>query len=446
MPKLTQSFVKSVALPPGKNQLFFMDDELTGFGLRLSARKKVFYIQMRLGRRVLKRKIGEYGVLTVDQARKGALLLKAQLLDGKDPYQERKQGPSNATLEHLFDEYAKEVRHRSATLRSIEKAKKSFGTLEGQAFRTKPDGRSLDRIDVVKVTLPSWLKRSYRSITQDEVLARFDIVTRMLPKRRLSKVPRPITRTANQHFKYLQAAYNYAISKYRLSPTAFVNPVAILKTARRWDRMNRRSGFLDTTKPSFAKWWWACESVEPRVVSDYILFSLVTASRSIESATLRWQDVDLEKARMIFRNTKNGQDYMFPIAPLARAILERRLGEKMNDFVFGYADSRTGRVVCPPHHHIKVIRAECGEEWSMHDLRRTFTTSMTALGVHAFTISHLMKHSSNNSMTLSYSPPTQQQLFEALEKLERHMLERVNAVPNLILSFGTVQGHEEALA
>ena len=175
MPKLTQSFVKSVALPPGKNQLFFMDDELTGFGLRLSARKKVFYIQMRLGRRVLKRKIGEYGVLTVDQARKGALLLKAQLLNGKDPYQERKQGPSNATLEHLFDEYANEVRHRSATLQSIEKAKKAFGTLEGQAFRTKPDGRSLDRVDVVKVTLPSWLKRTYRSITQDEVLARFDI-------------------------------------------------------------------------------------------------------------------------------------------------------------------------------------------------------------------------------------------------------------------------------
>lgn len=39
---------------------------------------------------------------------------------------------------------------------------------------------------------------------------------------------------------------------------------------------------------------------------------LITASRSIESAMLRWSDVDLKKGRMVFRNTKSGQDYTFP--------------------------------------------------------------------------------------------------------------------------------------
>lgn len=437
MPKLTQSFVKGIAVQPGESQTFIMDDELTGFGLRVSPTKKVFYLQMRVGRKVLKRKVGEYGPMTVDQARKNALQMKAQLLDGRDPYEERHRGASNATLDELFDEYTNEVEHRANTKKSIESAKRHFGELEGMAFKTKPNGRSAENIELAKVKLPNWLKRPYREITQDDVLERFDVVSRMIPKRKLSKAPQPITRTSNQHFKYLQAAYNYAISKYQLSRAGFMNPVAILKTTRRWSRINRRSGFLDTNKPYFVTWWRACESLEP-VIGDYILFSLITASRSIESATLRWSDVDLKKGRMVFRNTKNGQDYTFPIAPVARSILERRLKAKINDFVFGYADSEKCHVVCPPQYHIKLVRVECGEHWSMHDLRRTFTTAMTLLNVHAFTISHLMKHSMNSSMTLSYAPPTQEQLLEALIRLERHLLERVRpeacnaAVPEVV--------------
>ena len=424
MPKLTQSFVKSLNASPGAPQTFHMDDELTGFGLRVSPTKKVFYVQMRVGRKVLKRKIGEYGPMSVDQARKNALQVKAQLLDGKDPYEERHRGASDATLERLFDEYADEVQHRPNTKKSIESAKRHFGQLEGQAFKTQPNSRSAQKIELVRVKQPNWLKRPYREITQDDVLARFDVVSRMVPKRRLSKHPQPITRTSNQHFKYLQAAYNYAISKYQLSRGGFINPVGILKTTRRWTRINRRSGFLDTNKPYFVTWWEACESLET-VVGDYVLFSLITGSRSIESATLRWSDVDLNKGRMVFRNTKNGQDYTFPIAPLARTILHRRLKQKINDFVFGYSGSDKGHVVCPPQYHIKLVRAACGEQWAMHDLRRTFTTAMTLLNVHAFTIAHLMKHSTTSSMTLSYAPPTQEQLLDALTVLEQHLLDRV---------------------
>ena len=159
MPKLTQSFVKSLAPLPGESQTFYMDDALTGFGLRVSATKKVFYLQMRVRRKVLKRKIGEYGPMTVDQARKGALQMKAQLLGGKDPYLERHHGASNATLEELFDEYIKEVEHRPNTVKSIESAQRHFGALEGQAFKTKPNHRSAEKKELVLVKLPSWLKR-----------------------------------------------------------------------------------------------------------------------------------------------------------------------------------------------------------------------------------------------------------------------------------------------
>lgn len=82
-----------------------------------------------------------------------------------------------------------------------------------------------------------------------------------------------------------------------------------------------------------------------------------------------------------------------------------------------------------PQYHIKLVRVECGEHWSMHDLRRTFTAAITSLNVHAFTIAHLMKHSTSSSMTLAYAPPTQEQLLEALIWLEQHLLERVRPEP-----------------
>jgi hypothetical protein len=159
MPKLNQSFVKSVAVAPGESQTFYMDDELTGFGVRVSATKKVFYLQMRVGKKVLKRKIGEYGPMTVDQARKNALQVKAQLLDGKDPYEERYRGASDATLEELFGEYIDEVQHRPNTKKSIESAKRHFGEQKGRAFKTRPNGRSAEKRELIEVKLPNWLKR-----------------------------------------------------------------------------------------------------------------------------------------------------------------------------------------------------------------------------------------------------------------------------------------------
>jgi integrase len=114
--------------------------------------------------------------------------------------------------------------------------------------------------------------------------------------------------------------------------------------------------------------------------------------------------------------------------------------------VFGYADSEKGHVVCPPQYHIKLVRAACGEHWAMHDLRRTFTTAMTLLNVHAFTIAHLMKHSTNSSMTLSYAPPTQEQLLGALSTLERHLLARVRRSKDSEDPAALLEESEEAMA
>lgn len=70
------------------------------------------------------------------------------------------------------------------------------------------------------------------------------------------------------------------------------------------------------------------------MIGDYSMFALLTGSRSVEAATLEWKTVDPDAGRMTLEDTKNSNDYTFPIAPQTRKILEPRLQAKINRYVF----------------------------------------------------------------------------------------------------------------
>ena len=75
MGKLTKRSVDSMAIP-ASGQTFLWDDELRGFGVRaMPSGLKVFVLQYRndegRSRRIV---LGRYGVLTVEQARKQAIM------------------------------------------------------------------------------------------------------------------------------------------------------------------------------------------------------------------------------------------------------------------------------------------------------------------------------------------------------------------------------------
>ena len=431
MPKLTQSLVKNLSFDPESPQKLILDDELIGFAVRVSLTKKVFYLQMRDKRQVKKRKIGEYGVMTVDEARRRAIQLKGQILSGNDAHLERKNFASGESLDALFDLYIETKSSTATTEKSVEAARKKFGKLNGMMLRKEKragrigQGDDAEAYTLVPLTLPDWLNRQYRDITEDEIRERFDKLKMMAPTRAIRAEIAPITRTANQTFKWLQAMYANVIELNDLGAKGYKNPVEVLTRTDRWAPINRRSSFLDVAKPEFVKWWAACEALEPKIIGDYLRFTLLTGSRSIETATLSWKTVNMQEGYLVFEKTKNGLDYKIPIAPEAMRILRRRKKEQINDFVFGYAESKTGHVVCPPQNHIELVRKSCGKHWAMHDLRRTFTTTMTGLNIHQFTVAHLLKHSPNLTITFSYSPPTQDQLLDALVKFERHILKRV---------------------
>lgn len=76
----------------GTNRQIIWDDQLPGFGCRVyPSGKKFFVLSYRIQGRKKLLTLGQYGTLTVDQARKQVLKHTASILDGHDPLAKRQQ-------------------------------------------------------------------------------------------------------------------------------------------------------------------------------------------------------------------------------------------------------------------------------------------------------------------------------------------------------------------
>ena len=137
-------------------------------------------------------------------------------------------------------------------------------------------------------------------------------------------------------FKYLSSAYNFIIPRLELDlKENFRNPVDVLSVYHKWTKTKKRTNMVEFRKEEFALWWNALLDYRKHneVASDYILFSLLQAGRSIEIAPLKWDQVDFELEEVNYDKTKNTDDYKFPLSKLALEILKRRKEFAINDYV-----------------------------------------------------------------------------------------------------------------
>lgn len=71
-------------------QVLYRDTDLAGFGLRVGADSKVFFVEKRVEGRTVRHTLGRFGALTVEQARKAAQIKLGEMTGGADPNAERK--------------------------------------------------------------------------------------------------------------------------------------------------------------------------------------------------------------------------------------------------------------------------------------------------------------------------------------------------------------------
>ena len=88
---------------------FYWDDDLPGFGLRVRASGRKYYVvQFRANGRLRRMTLGRHGAVTPETARRRAMALISEAKGGKDPAALRDKGRKAATMKVLGKRFLEE--------------------------------------------------------------------------------------------------------------------------------------------------------------------------------------------------------------------------------------------------------------------------------------------------------------------------------------------------
>ena len=99
--KLNKTTVASLALPPGKSELFVWDNDLPGFGVRVRGNGARYVVQYRAGVQQRRESLGDIRKVELEAARKIARQRFAQVELGTDPMAERIKARAEAAAVKL---------------------------------------------------------------------------------------------------------------------------------------------------------------------------------------------------------------------------------------------------------------------------------------------------------------------------------------------------------
>jgi len=141
-------------------------------------------------------------------------------------------------------------------------------------------------------------------------------------------------------------------------------------------------------------------------------FALDTGGRRSELLKLDWRNVDLERGRITFTKTKNGEDRVLRLTDRARRVLTN-LGPRDLGPVFTYG----GKPIRSVKSAFDTARRKARlEDFRFHDLRHTFASRLVQKGIPLYEVMHLTGHKTV-SMVQRYAhlaPEYQERAIEAL--------------------------------
>ena len=171
---------------------------------------------------------------------------------------------------------------------------------------------------------------------------------------------------------------------------------AILNMAKREGRLARVPEFPKVKLPKGRCRWLTVEE-EKRLLKAaaphlrlLIMVALDTGGRRSELLKLNWRNVDLANNRVLFVETKNGEDRSVRLTNRARAILEH-LGPHDTGPVFTYQGKSMSDVTTSFERARKVAGLE---DVRFHDLRHTFASRLVQQGVPLYEVMQLTGHKS----------------------------------------------------
>lgn len=391
----TQKILADLPVPP-TGRTYHHDAKTPGLLLAITPNGvRSFQIYRKVNGRPVRVTLGRFPPMTVEQARRRAAGVLAQMMSGIDPNAARRtERARNITVADVLRDYLE-----ARTLKP--KTKELYRWLI-----THPSGAFHD-----------WQNRPLADITRDMVERRHLELTSRSPG------------IANLASTVLGALFNFARGKYEVNGRSLIedNPVRRLSATRTWCELPQRQGYLPPAK--LAGWWSATEALDP-TPRDLLRLLLLTGLRKNEGAGLRWEYVDFQARTLHVPETKNRRPLTLPLSGFLVDLLRDRwltAQETGAPFVFpSSAGSGFYRAALDASH---TVAKQAGTPGLVHDLRRSFITIAESLDIPAYSLKALINHRAGADVTQGYLQISVERLRAPMQQITDFILKAASVQP-----------------
>jgi integrase len=218
--------------------------------------------------------------------------------------------------------------------------------------------------------------------------------------------------------RLLRSILNYSKASYKIPVE---NPVTILSALKKWHKEEPRKRTIK--EDDFPAWYKAVDKYPTGDHGrDYLMLVLFTGLRKSEALSLEWEYVDFKNKTLTVLDTKNGLDHTLPLPTILFQLLSDRkarygAGER---FVFP-GIGKKGHLF-NSQHFVDEIKRRHGLQYTLHDIRRTFTTIASQLGYNVWMVNALTNHKSQDVTGKHYVHHAIENLRAPMEKIAREIL------------------------
>jgi integrase len=336
--KLTKRFVDEIQ--PQTRDSYHWDAAVPGLGLKVTPKgRKVFLLQYRRpgGRtqNTTKFTLGQYGVITVAQARDIAKRCLGDIAIGIDPAAEKRKGKELASLHRVAD------------------VVDQFIAMHVEGQRSAKETIRILKHEVV----PVWGNRSILDVTKSDIIQVLDKKAAQAPT------------MANRLLATVRKLFNWCVGRDMLQHSPCEGIPSPSKDKRRERSLDDKelAAVLTAARDMSGPFGNAIELL------------IWTAQRKSEVGNMEWKELALEKAIWTIpaARSKNRKAHTVHLCDQAVALLSKM--EPFGEYVFtttgkgpfrGYGKGKT-----------ELDKRSGVTDWRLHDIRRTVVTGMAGLKV-----------------------------------------------------------------
>lgn len=423
--KLTKITVEKLPFAGKGKQVDYYDSELDGFGVRVSATGKKYFVRAHIGNRRVRVMLKSFKLISAEEARKEALATLGTMAQGVDPNQVERDNIQQAAKKR------REEKQQSVTLQAVLDDYLQKGKLKPRTVKTYHD--------LFRLYLADWLERPATEITRDMVKHRHqDIATgkrqRQVFKKEADTKKAGVKKVvdskrregaADNCFRTLRAVLNYAFEDEE-GGALYANPVTVLSSRKRkaWYKVDRRRTLIKNS--DLPAWSKAVEALDNPITRDFLLFLIYTGLRRNEAAGLRWDQVDFQEGCFTIPDTKNGEPHTLPLSDYLINLLMKRKAEAWSDNPYVFPSTGKAGYLQEPKRAIGAVTVATGITFTCHDLRRTFATIAESLDLSGYTVKALLNHKQQvGDVTGGYIILNVDRLREPMQKITNAIQERI---------------------